>query len=76
MKRVQGADDPEDLISISQLMQVLGQEPDPASANGEPEATQRVPRITRMPPGVEVNESVLGGSRSSLRHADEFVATE
>src|SRR5512139_2158457 len=52
--------EPEDLISISQLMQVLDEEPEPANADGDTLGTAPLPRITRMPEGIEVQERRLG----------------
>jgi hypothetical protein len=57
--RVPTNDEPGDLISISQLMKALVQEPEPCSddpALGMPP----LPKITRMPEGIEVTEHRLG----------------
>lgn len=53
-------DGPEELISLSQLMKVLEDEPEPVDDdNGTPGAAP-LPRITRMPEGIEVTERRLG----------------
>ena len=52
-------DEPEDLISISQLVKILADEPEP----GDDDATlgtAPLPKITRMPEGIEVTERRLG----------------
>jgi len=52
-------DEPEDLISISQLVKILADEAEP----GEDDATlgtAPLPKITRMPEGIEVTERRLG----------------
>ena len=55
-------EEPEDLISITQFMRNLAEEPEPedsATDDGAPGAP-RSPRITRMPDGIEVVERRLG----------------
>lgn len=53
-------DEPEDLISISQLMQVLAEEPDPVDSDEDDTIrAQALPRVTRMPEGIEVTERRL-----------------
>jgi hypothetical protein len=49
-------DPPEDLIDIAQLIRVLEEEPDTAE---EDDGTQPVPKIARMPEGIEVVERHL-----------------
>lgn len=51
---------PEDLISMSQLMQLLDDEPEPADADEATLGAEPLPRITRMPDGIEVTERHLG----------------
>ena len=54
-------DEPEDLISISQLMQVLAEEPDPADSDDDDTIrAEALPRVMRMPEGIEVTERHLG----------------
>ena len=54
------ADDPqEDLISLSQLMKVLEDEPEPVDDDATL-GTAPLPKITRMPEGIEVTERHLG----------------
>ena len=53
-------EEPEDLISISQLMQLLDEEPEPGDDDESTLGTVPVPRITRMPDGIEVTERQLG----------------
>jgi hypothetical protein len=53
------AGEPEDLISLSQLMKVLEDEPDPVDDDA-PLGTAPLPKITRMPEGIEVQEHRLG----------------
>ena len=53
-------DQPEDLmISLSQLMKVLEDEPEPVDDYARPGA-ERLPKITRMPEGIDVTEHRLG----------------
>ena len=54
-------DEPEDLISISQLMQVLADEPDPPDLDDEDTIrAAALPKVMRMPEGIEVTERRLG----------------
>jgi hypothetical protein len=53
------ADGPEDLISLSQLMKVLEDEPEPVDDDATL-GTAPLPKITRMPEGIEVTERRLG----------------
>jgi len=57
-----GVDEPDDLISPAQLMKLVAAGPDPANADDHvlAPAPAPVPRITRMPEGVEVREQRLG----------------
>lgn len=50
---------PEDLISLSQLMKVLEDEPEPVDEDATL-GTAPLPKITRMPEGIEVTERRLG----------------
>jgi hypothetical protein len=52
-------DEPGDLINISQLMQVLEEEPEPLDDDATL-GTTPLPNITRMPEGIEVTERPLG----------------
>lgn len=52
-------DEPADLISLSQLMKILGEEPEPGNNDVTPDPAP-LPKITRMPAGVEVTERRLG----------------
>jgi hypothetical protein len=54
------ADAPEDLISLSQLMKVLEDEPEPVDDDDATLGTTPLPRITRMPEGIEVTERRMG----------------
>jgi hypothetical protein len=53
-------DEPDDLISPAQLMRLAPAGPDPANADDHVLRPAPVPRITRMPKGVEVREQPLG----------------
>ena len=53
-------DTPEDLISLSQLMKVLEDEPEPVDDQDATLGTAPLPKITRMPEGIEVTERRLG----------------
>ena len=53
-------DTPEDLISLSQLMKVLEDEPEPVDDDDATLGTAPLPKITRMPEGIEVTERRLG----------------
>jgi hypothetical protein len=53
-------EEPEDLISISQLTQLLDEEPEPGDDDESARGTVPVPKITRMPAGIEVTERQLG----------------
>jgi hypothetical protein len=53
-------DEPEDLISTAQLMKLLDDEPEPAHAGEHALDTVPLPKITRMPEGIEVTERRLG----------------
>ena len=53
------ADEAEDLISVSQLMKVLADEPEPVDEDTTL-GTAPLPKITRMPEGIEVQERRLG----------------
>ena len=53
-------DAPEDLISLSQLMKVLEDEPEPVDDEDATLGTAPLPKITRMPEGIEVQERRLG----------------
>ena len=55
-----GVDEPDELISPAQLMKLAATGPDPANADDHVLGSARVPRITRMPQGVEVREPRLG----------------
>ena len=57
-KRTDG--EPEDLISTSQLMQLLDGDPEPAGADDRTYDAEPPPKITRMPAGIEVQERKLG----------------
>jgi len=50
---------PDDLIDIAQLMRVLADEPESSDEDGTLD-TERVPKITQMPEGIEVVERHLG----------------
>lgn len=50
----------DELIDIEQLMKVLEDEPEIADAEDPLDGTQPVPRITRMPEGMEVVEHHIG----------------
>lgn len=57
-------DEPDDLLSIAQLMKILD-EPEPAADAAVADAPAEAgdappPRITRMPQGIEVSERRLG----------------
>jgi hypothetical protein len=54
------ADPPEDLISLSQLMKVLGDEGEPVGDDDATLGTAPLPNITRMPEGIAVTERRLG----------------
>jgi len=55
------AGDPsDDLISLSQLMKVLEDEPDPVDDEDATLGTTPLPKITRMPEGMEVKERRVG----------------
>ena len=56
---VPSSDEPGDLISLSQLLGVLEHEPEPSSDDPTPGAAP-LPKITRMPEGIEVTERRLG----------------
>jgi hypothetical protein len=53
-------DEPEDLISVSQLMNVRTDEPEPVDDDDATLGTAPLPKITRMPDGIEVQERRLG----------------
>ena len=53
-------DPPEDLISLSQLMKVLEEEPEPVDDDEPTLGTAPLPKITPMPEGIEVTERRLG----------------
>ncbi len=53
-------EEPVDLISLSQLMRVLDEEREPASDDDDTLGTAPLPRVTRMPEGIEVKERRLG----------------
>lgn len=53
-------DGPEDLISLSQLMKVLEDEPEPVDDEDATLGTAPLPKIKRMPEGIEVTERRLG----------------
>jgi len=53
-------DEPGDLISLSQLMKVLEDEPEPVDDDDTTLGTAPLPKITRMPEGIEVKERRLG----------------
>jgi hypothetical protein len=59
-KRTSGTEPHEDLIDIGQLMKVLEDEPEILGEDESLDSTQPVPKITRMPEGVEVVEHDLG----------------
>ena len=50
----------DDLIDIEQLMKVLEDEPEITVGEDELDGTQPVPKITRMPDGMEVVEHHIG----------------
>jgi len=54
------ADGPEDLISLSQLMKALEDEPEQPVDDDATLGTAPLPKITRMPEGIEVTERRLG----------------
>ena len=53
-------DQPEDLISLSQMMKVLEDEPEPVDDEDATLGTAPLPKITRMPEGIEVTERRFG----------------
>jgi hypothetical protein len=53
------AGEPEDLINLAQLMKVLEDEPEPVDDDATL-GTAPLPKITRMPEGIEVREHHLG----------------
>lgn len=53
-------DEPDDLISPAQLMRLVATGPDPANADDQVLWPEPVPRITRLPEGVEAGEQPLG----------------
>ena len=53
-------EEPEDLISVTQLMGLLDDEPEPVEEGDETLGTVPLPKITRMPAGIEVEERRLG----------------
>jgi hypothetical protein len=55
-----GTAPPEDLIDIGQLMKVLEDEPEIQDQDDSLDSTQPVPKITRMPEGMEVVEHHIG----------------
>lgn len=59
-KGPRGTEPHEDLIDIGQLMKVLEDEPEIRDEDDSLDSTQPVPKITRMPDGVEVVEHHLG----------------
>jgi hypothetical protein len=58
--KIPAADAPEDLISLSQLMKVLEDEPEPVGDDDATLGMAPLPKITRMPEGIEVTERRLG----------------
>jgi hypothetical protein len=52
-------DEPTDLISLSQLMKLLGEDPEPVAKPATPDPAP-LPKITRMPEGIEVTERRFG----------------
>lgn len=58
--KVPADDPPEDLINLSQLMKVLADEPEPVDDDDATLGTAPLPKITRMPAGIEVTERRLG----------------
>lgn len=50
----------DDLIDIAQLMRVLEDEPEITEGEDAPDGTQLVPKIMRMPDGMEVVEHHIG----------------
>jgi hypothetical protein len=55
-----GVDEPDELISPAQLMKLAAIGQDPANADDLVLGSAPVPRITRMPQGVEMREQGLG----------------
>jgi len=54
-------DEPQELISFSQLMEILEREREPQPADDDATlGTAPLPKITRMPEGIEVQERRLG----------------
>lgn len=53
-------DEPEDLISVEQLMKVLERKPKPADDDDATLGAAPLPKIRRMPEGIEVQERRLG----------------
>lgn len=53
-------DEPEDLISTTQLMGLLDDEPEPVDDTDSTLGTVPLPKITRMPSGIVVEERRLG----------------
>lgn len=53
-------DEPLDLISLSQLMKVLEDEPEPVDDQDATLGTAPLPKITRMPEGMTVIEQQIG----------------
>lgn len=51
--------EPEDLISISQLMKIMEDDPEPSDDDATL-GTAPLPKISRMPEGMEVRERRLG----------------
>jgi hypothetical protein len=58
--KIPAADLPEDLISLSQLLKVLEDEPEPVDDDEPTLRPAPLPKITRMPEGIEVTERRLG----------------
>ena len=54
-----GDDERQDLISMSRLMKLLEEEPEPSEDDATP-GTAPLPRIRHMPEGIEVTERRLG----------------
>jgi hypothetical protein len=57
--KIPATDEPEDLINLSQLMKVLEDEPEPVDDDATL-GTAPLPKVTRMPEGIEVQERRLG----------------
>lgn len=53
-------EEPEDLISVTQLMGLLDDEPEPVDDADATLGPFPAPKITRMPEGIEVEERRLG----------------